>query len=196
MRTMTRTTVLCVCVALAIGGVLVGGCKPQGDSPGGKTYSRVGAAAPTWGSEPKYQQMGSFLEGSWAVIVDPSAPIQEVYTFKPDGTFTIETGSKTVTGTWQENEGVVSLTHKTLNGKPWDEAIAEIRAIEEKGTQGGVAQGLLLDWMTSKLDKRSRLGVTSDGKQLTFSPPYPGEPPSEMAMMMQETMERVAASKE
>jgi hypothetical protein len=165
--------------------MVLSGCGPQLSFGGNNepTYTRMGAQAPAWGSSPKYQQVGTFLEGKWAETLPPmdpesmkkmeELPILELYEFKAAGTFTIIKGSRKVGGTWQEANGVVTLTYTTLDGKPWNDAMAEIRARAETGTQGAIANDLMMDWMNSELQKKTRLTVDKDLKRLTFAPSAP-----------------------
>lgn len=109
--------------------------------------------------------------------------IDEVYHFKPDGTFSFGKWDAEwkVEGNWQHDGQYLNLSYLTYNGRPLDQVGEEMKKKAEGGTQAGVAGELLYDQLMATISGRANIGVASDAKMLQFiragqdGSPVPGE---------------------
>lgn len=152
--------------------------------------SLLGDQAPDIGSE-SVKTFDKFVVGSWRTMsgmdadqakqlgVESIAGMEEgeeTFTIKGDGTFevTSKTGSWTVGGTYALSADVMMLTYTILDGKPMEQAKAEIQKGAEGGTQAGVARELMMDNLLTGLEKLKEFRVAPDKKQLVCNAPVMG----------------------
>jgi hypothetical protein len=141
-----------------------------------------------WGAPNAPGDLASFLEGKWGVaheIDDLFAKqlgleaideqneamlISEIYTFKPDGTYTITfvENDNVFAGTWQESGDGISLAVDTLDGVPMAQKREEIKKTAESGTVSGLSQDIFFDNYEQELRDRTKLFLATDGRSLVF----------------------------
>jgi hypothetical protein len=179
-------------VALSL---MIVGCKK---GLGEAELGRMGASAPKFASDPKISTLDTFLIGKWTTrsyfdptfakqlglgsLMDeeapnPNEPIVETYEFKPGGQFTLEmtTHKLNFTGTWAMQNNAIMLDYQTLNGDPVQVARDKFVKAAEVGTQGGIRNELISDWIVTALQKQTTLVVASDTTLLVFSSSQPQE---------------------
>jgi hypothetical protein len=101
--------------------------------------------------------------------------ISSLFEFQADGTFKVtrvssktEGGYETLGGTWAPQGQVVNLSYTTMNDKPIEQVKADVKASEERGTQAGVINSIILEGTEAYLNKRTTLRVAKDGRRLAF----------------------------
>jgi hypothetical protein len=55
-----------------------------------------------------------------------------------------------------------------MNDKPIEQVKADVKASEERGTQAGVINSIILEGTEAYLNKRTTLRVAKDGRRLAF----------------------------
>lgn len=154
------------------------------------------ANPPEFGSSPELSSVKGFLSGKWgveiyidlekaaklpgmdAIIKDfkentKDQKIEDVFTFKDDGTFRLSGGTwgHKVEGTWREQGSAVMLSYDKLDGKPFQERMAEITKASESGTQASLYEAEAADRLDAKLKVYSQLRLSDDKKFLLFQGP-------------------------
>jgi len=148
---------------------------------------KVAANPPAFGSKKENSDWKGFLDGRWGMKFDENnelaklfgmqsstngeeEPITEVFDFKADGTFMYYRMllSHDIGGRWQAQDAFLALSFETLDGKPMQKRIDEIRKSAEQGTQNAVADDLFVDFVTSSLPAMTKLRLSNDKKELLF----------------------------
>lgn len=116
------------------------------------------------------QALSKFVLGKWVLgSINRSPDLKsDIYEFKPDMTFEMKTKQHTLGGRWQVDGTTVRVQYTAIDGQPMKTALEQMRQQEERGTQSGILQGLLADWINGDLQKRTEIVVASDMQALTF----------------------------
>lgn len=132
--------------------------------------------------------------GNWRDVAKPGEDnVGDSYEFAADGTFTLSYGPYPITGRWRDQGQTVVLEFLTLNGKPLQTAISEIRAKASSGRQGAIADDIFVDRVTEALPKMNSLRLAEDSKSLTFAPAEAGANPMDsFAIGSRPTLQRLA----
>lgn len=129
----------------------------------------MGTDAPTIAAVDS-QALSKFVLGKWVFgnINLPPKLDSDIYEFKPDTTFEMKTKRHTLGGRWQVDGTTVRVQYTAIDGQPMKKALEQMRQQEERGTQAGILDGLLADWINGDLQKRTEIEVASDKQTLTF----------------------------
>lgn len=184
---MKLTITLFACAAAAT--LLVAGCKKP------PTPKVPMASPPAFGSKPELSTAKGFVVGRWGVemFIDPSTPklpgmdalikqfqedtkdqkIVDVINFKEDGTVRLSGGTAghKVEGKWTEQGGLINLTFDTLDSKPFQDRMAEIKKEEESGREASLYASLAAENLEKKLGLYQQLKLSTDKKFLVFQGP-------------------------
>jgi hypothetical protein len=158
------------------------GCQGPGGSES-KKYEPMGDKAPVFGSTPEMKTVQKFVEGTWLrTSFSPSGGLfsgdltgqdsADRYTFATDGTLRVKLGKHLIGGTYTVSGNNITLAYTSVNGNPIEQLRAEVRAAEEKGTQGGVLDAMILEQIDKRLDGLNSLSLAADGRMLRFPPDY------------------------
>lgn len=175
---------LFVCLALAV--ILVTGCsKPP--------VPKVAMAnPPVFGSNTSMGTWKGFIAGKWGMkshldtnmaralglgsIADQqeadakTEKITDVMNFNEDGTFKYSghTFGHKIEGEWKESGATVMLTFTKIDGKPYQERLAEIQKSAEGGGQAALYENEFADWLNKDLQQLTQLKLSDDRKELIF----------------------------
>lgn len=139
--------------------------------PAEKTYVPAAEAKAYAANENVLQ----FLAGTW-VDEDTEKPTKQTFTFNPDGTFVFMIDGRKLEGKATVAGPSINLDYQTVDGKPLQAFLDEVRKGEESGRQGAVLDGILVDYLTKDLEKMRQLSLGEDPKTIAFGPPPAPEP--------------------
>lgn len=173
------------CILLA--GVIAGGCSKPAAAP------KVAMAnPPEFGSKSELKDWKGFIAGRWGLkshldtelarslglgsIADQqesdakTEKITDVLTFKEDGTFryTGHTFGHKIEGEWKDSGEVVALAYTKIDGKPYQEKLAELQKSAEGGGQAALYENEFADWLNKDLQQLTQLKLSKDRKELIF----------------------------